>query len=227
GGSLTRYFGKDILSEAIKVRCALHVARGLCHLHSKDIIHRDVKCENILVQRPIQAETGPEDILAKLADFGFCRIVEPRGAAMTIRGTWQFMAPEMLMHEKYTLSSDVFSFGITLAELVLEAEPDPDSNFKRNSEFYPQEAAVEGLACSKGLRSLIRSCVCLPPEERPLMHDVVRILAALDGDRVSSTDKVSEKTALIEGGGGEGGAGLDWGLPASRMTLRRMKTTQF
>ena len=92
----------------------LGAARGIERLHSSGILHRDIKTENLLVHR---------GMVCKVADFGMSRqeaISEPAqmdNKHMTLCGTDEFMAPEVLFEEPYNFQADSFSFGVVLAEV--------------------------------------------------------------------------------------------------------------
>ncbi|ETV73562.1 TKL protein kinase [Aphanomyces astaci] len=96
-----------------KVQCMLAIAEGLVYLHSMDVIHRDLKSRNVL----LDSQTG-----TKLTDFGASR--EANSETMTIGvGTYRWMAPEILKENYYTVAADVYSFGMVITELDTHAIP--------------------------------------------------------------------------------------------------------
>jgi LIM domain kinase 1 len=85
------------------------------YLHSKKIIHRDLKSKNLLI--------GIDGHI-RLCDFGFARLSEfANTRAMTICGTPGFVAPEIMLGLEYDFSCDIFSFGNVVAELITLQRP--------------------------------------------------------------------------------------------------------
>ncbi|KAI9402958.1 hypothetical protein POPTR_001G351300v4 [Populus trichocarpa] len=124
GGALKSYLIKNRrrkLAFKVVVQLALDLARGLSYLHSKKIVHRDVKTENMLLDKTRTV---------KLADFGVARIEASNPNDMTGEtGTLGYMAPEVLNGNPYNRKCDVYSFGICLWEIYCCDMPYPDLSF--------------------------------------------------------------------------------------------------
>lgn len=100
------------LSEGNAVRIAKECLEGLVYLHSKNYMHRDIKCENILLSRNGQV---------KLADFG---LATPLNKVNTNRlGTAKWMAPEVVSESPYKENVDVWSLAITMIEMMDRVPP--------------------------------------------------------------------------------------------------------
>jgi serine/threonine protein kinase len=102
----------------LKLKCCLDAARGMEYMHSCNpvILHRDLKSDNLLVT---------SDWTVKVADFGLSRFRSDK-KTMSQVGTPMWMAPEVILGEKYTEKADVYSFGVILWEIMTRKEPYED-----------------------------------------------------------------------------------------------------
>ncbi|ORY34580.1 hypothetical protein BCR39DRAFT_116114 [Naematelia encephala] len=106
------------------VRCFLgQLAAALRCLRSHDLIHRDIKPQNLLLHPASSmdyADGHPYGIpLLKVADFGFARILPAAAMAETLCGSPLYMAPEILRYEKYDAKADLWSVGAVLYEMLV------------------------------------------------------------------------------------------------------------
>ncbi|XVF38063.1 hypothetical protein REPUB_Repub20aG0065500 [Reevesia pubescens] len=103
-----------------KVAIALDAAFGMEYLHLKNIVHFDLKCDNLLVNL-----RDPQRPICKVGDFGLSRIKRNTLVSGGVRGTLPWMAPELLNGSSIRVSEkvDVFSFGIALWEILTGEEP--------------------------------------------------------------------------------------------------------
>ena len=107
----------------------LDCARGIKYLHDNRILHRDIKPDNFLVVS--LDENVP--VNCKLTDFGSSRNMNMLMTNMTFTkgiGTPKYMAPEILKREKYKKPADIYSFAITMVEVITFKDPFPSSQFK-------------------------------------------------------------------------------------------------
>ncbi|KAE8671105.1 hypothetical protein F3Y22_tig00111996pilonHSYRG00317 [Hibiscus syriacus] len=115
-GALSAYLRQDSLNLCWEVRflVAVGTARGIAYLHEacRDcIIHFDIKPENILLDG---------DYMAKVSDFGLAKLVgrDFSRVLATMRGNWGYVAPEWISGMSITPKADVYSYGMTLLELI-------------------------------------------------------------------------------------------------------------
>ncbi|KAG1334016.1 serine/threonine-protein kinase STY13 [Cocos nucifera] len=177
GGTLKQYLIKNRrkkLAYKIVIQLALDLARGLNYLHSKKIVHRDVKTENMLLdmQRNL-----------KIADFGVARVEAQNPKDMTGEtGTLGYMAPEVLEGKPYNHRCDVYSFGICLWEIYCCDMPYPDLSFVEVSSAVVRQNLRPEIprCCPSSLANIMRKCWYANPDKRPEMDEVVKLLEAID-----------------------------------------------
>ncbi|XP_065855493.1 serine/threonine-protein kinase STY17 [Euphorbia lathyris] len=164
---LHKHKGMFKLPSLIKV--ATDVSRGMSYLHQNNIIHRDLKTANLLMD---------ENEVVKVADFGVARVQTQSGVMTAETGTYRWMAPEVIEHKPYDHKADVFSFAIVLWELLTGELP--------YAYLTPLQAAVG--VVQKGLRptipknthpkltELLEKCWRQDPTQRPNFSEIIDIL---------------------------------------------------
>lgn len=113
---------KGYFSKSTIVGYSRMILQGIAHCHSRNIIHRDIKPSNILISSCGQI---------KLGDFGLARVFDEfaTGSLSHQVATRMYRAPELLFaSRRYNLSSDIWSCGAVLAELIMLAPIFPGSN---------------------------------------------------------------------------------------------------
>ncbi|ETM99949.1 TKL/DRK protein kinase [Phytophthora nicotianae INRA-310] len=191
-GLLTSYHNQHhpVGFNCAKVKIALHIAHALTYLHSLSpvVIHRDLKSRNILLTT---------DLDAKLTDFGVSR--ERADHTMTAGvGTSLWMAPEVLMGERYDDKADIFSFGVVLSELDLQVLPYAHATESDGSCHRMRDLAIlQRMAMGKlrvqfsrnALASMVDvgvACVSLDPKDRPTAAEVLYRLQTIQRDELLS-----------------------------------------
>lgn len=160
-----------------KLRIAYQIAQALTYLHSLSplVIHRDLKSNNVLLT---------ENLDAKLTDFGVSRERELQTMTAGV-GTMLWMAPEIMMGERYDEKADIFSFGVLLSELDQQTLPyahartDSSSGSKVPDAMILQKVTSGVLqvafsaGCLPAVVQLGQECVALDPAARPSSPMVV------------------------------------------------------
>jgi hypothetical protein len=200
-GSLDRtLYSEEPLSFVIRYKIALDVANGLSFLHSREMVHCDLKSLNVLLD---------DRYRAKIADFGMSKVrTSTYSFSGAQAGTPFWTAPEVLDGEKYTKSADVYSYGVILWEILARRVPfssvgDRMSTFmafviKGKREPIPVNAPAI-------LARMTAECWAQEPEQRPTMAQVVGSLKESPvTDDIAAASEQMDKTA-----GGMSAAGYD------------------
>ncbi|KAH7523458.1 hypothetical protein FEM48_Zijuj06G0013200 [Ziziphus jujuba var. spinosa] len=170
GGSMYDFLKENsVLPLQSLLRVAIDVSKGMNYLHQSNIIHRDLKAANLLMD---------ENGVVKVSDFGVARVRAQSGVMTAETGTYRWMAPEVIEHKPYDHKADVFSFGVVLWELLAGKLP--------YENLTPLQAAVG--VVQKGLRpkiprhahpilvELLERCWLQDPSLRPEFSEIVGIL---------------------------------------------------
>ncbi|KAF2303162.1 hypothetical protein GH714_014244 [Hevea brasiliensis] len=192
------------LSWNIRMKVALGAARGLAFLHRAEVIYRDFKTSNILLD---------SNYNAKLSDFGLARD-GPTGdkshVSTRVMGTYGYAAPEYVATGHLTAKSDVYSFGVVLLEMLsgLRAidknRPSGQHNLvewakpyltNKRRIFRVLDTRLNGqysLSRAQKLANLALQCVD-EPKLRPNMDEVVKALEQLQESNKKENNPITHK----------------------------------
>ena len=201
GGSIAKMLlNYKSFTENIIRKYTKEMLEGLEYLHAHNIIHRDIKGANILVDR---------NGTCKLSDFGGAKIIKDeefnQSRNYSMKGTPNWMAPEVIKNNETTRFSDIWSIGCTVIEMIT-GKP-PWSNYKNPFKILFQimnslEPPEIPNNCSGTLSNFISCCLKVNPTERLNVTQLLRhpfILGTLT-QRVKevSSDFVSNLSGDVE-----------------------------
>uniref|UniRef100_A0A5B7B2A2 Protein kinase domain-containing protein n=1 Tax=Davidia involucrata TaxID=16924 RepID=A0A5B7B2A2_DAVIN len=166
-GSLKQFLQKKdrTIDRRKRLIIAMDAAFGMEYLHGKNIVHFDLKCENLLVNM-----RDPHRPVCKIGDLGLSKVKQHTLVSGGVRGTLPWMAPELLSGKSNMVTEkiDVYSFGIVMWELLTGDEPYADMHCASiiggivNNTLRPQIPTW----CDPEWKSLMESCWASDPAQR-------------------------------------------------------------
>ncbi|XP_030535626.1 uncharacterized protein LOC115744540 isoform X1 [Rhodamnia argentea] len=179
-GSLKQFLQKKdrTIDRRKRLIIAMDAAFGMEYLHGKNIVHFDLKCENLLVNM-----RDPQRPICKIGDLGLSKVKQHTLVSGGVRGTLPWMAPELLSGKSNMVTEkiDVYSFGIVMWELLTGEEPYSDMHCASiiggivNNSLRPQIPVW----CDPEWKSLMESCWSSDPSERPSFTDISQKLRSM------------------------------------------------
>lgn len=177
GYTLYKLIQEELLNNETKFEITIKIIDAIIYSHEKNIIHRDIKPQNILID---------EDYNLKIIDFGISKIIglsyNPSATLkdyMTIR----YAAPEQLQRKEVTLLSDLYSLGLVIAYIFIGEEP-PESRSLLNS--YLGKLEFSGIA--KIVKSLIETDITKRPQSA---NKVKSAILHEKASYISNTQKIN------------------------------------
>ncbi|XP_077203270.1 mitogen-activated protein kinase kinase kinase 1 isoform X2 [Paroedura picta] len=177
GGSVAHLLSKyGAFKESVVTNYTEQLLRGLAYLHENQIIHRDVKGANLLID-----STGHR---LRIADFGAAARLASKGTGAgefqgQLLGTIAFMAPEVLRGQQYGRSCDVWSVGCAVIEMACAKPPwNAEKHSNHLALIFKIASATTAPSIpshlSPGLRDVALRCLELQPQDRPPARELLK-----------------------------------------------------
>ncbi|XP_063684547.1 mitogen-activated protein kinase kinase kinase 10-like isoform X2 [Bolinopsis microptera] len=186
GGSLYDVLKQFGLPANVIVNWSKQLANGMSYIHSKKVIHRDLKSGNILLAKDLR-QTSLMENTVKITDFGMARHME-KTANLSKMGTFRWMSPEVLRDSQYSQASDVWSFGVVVWEMLTGEVP--FSKFEDWAVQYKVAAGKMTLpipeTCPDDIKDLLASIWNYDRKERPIFSNICSTL-----EEISQTEFVN------------------------------------
>ncbi|XP_076122479.1 non-receptor tyrosine-protein kinase TYK2 isoform X1 [Alosa pseudoharengus] len=183
-GSLREYLPKHRLGMAQSLLFAQQICQGMDYLHSMRYIHRDLAARNVLVEN---------EGVVKIGDFGLTKYIPEGDVYYRVREDGDspvfWYAIECLKESKFSFSSDVWSFGVTLYEIFTHCDPrqsPPSKFFEMMGSVQGQMTVMKLISllerhrrllcpkdCTQEVYTLMRRCWEVDASERPSFKDLI------------------------------------------------------
>ncbi|KAH7654736.1 Mitogen-activated protein kinase kinase kinase protein [Dioscorea alata] len=165
-GSLASLYQRYHLRDSQVSAYTRQILSGLKYLHDRNVVHRDIKCANILV-----SSNGS----VKLADFGLAKEITKLNVLKSCKGSVYWMAPEVVNPKSsYGPAADIWSLGCTVLEMLTRQVPYP--NLEWPQAFYKigqgEKPPIPNIL-SRDARDFIQKCVQFNPDDRPTASELM------------------------------------------------------
>lgn len=188
--------GSLTYKEAVSI--AIQVGRGMEAAHAKNIIHRDIKPQNILISTEGKA---------KVTDFGIARAVSNNTISANVMGSVHYASPEQARNGFVDAKSDIYSLGIVMYEMVTGRVPfDGDTTVSIAIQHLQEEMKAPGIYAKDlpvSLEKIILKCTQKSPDRRyrntsELLADLKQVLVHPDADFVKIADGSLNRTRVMD-----------------------------
>lgn len=155
-----------LLDEDEIIRLFVQIVLALCHVHQQNILHRDLKTQNILLNKTRK--------VVKIGDFGISKILSSKSKANSVIGTPCYISPELCEGKPYNQKSDIWALGCVLYELATLKKAFEASNLPAlvmkimKGNFIPISERY-----SEDFKNLVLNMLQVDPAKRPTLRQIM------------------------------------------------------
>lgn len=154
------------LPDILALRFLYQTALAIDYLHDQNIIHRDIKPENLLIDN---------DFNVYVCDFGWgCRLKNKDDRRVSLAGTFEYMAPEVVYGEGHGKPADMWTLGVLLYEMVHGTGPYCAENLEEIKQEFEQTPLECSRFVSPPMKALILKLLALDPSKRMTAKELLR-----------------------------------------------------
>ncbi|RIB19773.1 kinase-like domain-containing protein [Gigaspora rosea] len=167
------------------------MARGLVAIHNANLVHKDFHSGNIV----------NENIYSSyITDFGLCKPVSQYSNSKGIFGVLPYIAPEVLYGEKYTMKSDIYSFGIIMSEVFTGYPPYHDIPHNEDLAIRVCLGHRPEIRCKvpQSLLDLMNKCLDAEPQSRPTTEVLLDMLVQFYNDLEDENTELYKQVEKIK-----------------------------
>ena len=170
---LAKERGLHSLNENVIWNIGLQVILGLHYIHSRRILHRDLKAANVFLSRDI--DNGQRNYDVKIGDLGVAKLLDTSTAvAKTIVGTPYYLSPELCADKSYRDKSDCWALGVLLYECCCLRRPfEAKNQCALILKIIQEDPTPLPSSTPPGLRKLVMWLLKKEPSERPTIKDIL------------------------------------------------------
>ena len=172
---------KVYVNEEIIWDIAYQCLQGLEYLHSQQIIHRDIKLLNIFMSK---------NKIVKIGDMGMSKILSKKEMKLSRVGTPLFLAPELVLKEKYDYKADIWSLGCSIYHLAKTVPPFNDKNLIKLGQSIVNDEPPELPGCySNELKNFVIKLMTKNKKMRPSATEALQLIPEKILNRFNKIEK--------------------------------------